>query len=202
MLPGLFTPRPDVDEHKIAFADGRGALGGRLIVRVGAVGVDANVGSVLPDQPFAAHGLAEPLHVIEFVIRAGAASAGAQTAANLLPAFGENGVDGPLRDAVAGDLLVAEHRFKLAHQVGGADNLLAQPAQKLHRARIHHRDVHDGVVGRVLHGQRRAPVSIASSRAASSCQLEYSAFTPGSASSRPCSMRCTSLRGSPSAGTK
>ena len=48
---------------------------------------------------------------------------------------------------------------------------------------------------------RRASKSTASSPAASSCQLEYIPLAPGSASSRPCSMRCTSLRGSPSAGT-
>ena len=48
----------------------------------------------------------------------------------------------------------------------------------------------------------RAPPSSASRPRASSCQLEYSAFAPGSASSLACSMRCTSLRGSPEAGTK
>ena len=76
-----------------------------------------------------------------------------QSPAHLLPALGENCVDGPLGSGVAGDLLLAQHRFKLAHQVGRAHNLLAQPAQKLDRPRIDHGDIHDVVVGRVLHGQ-------------------------------------------------
>jgi hypothetical protein len=108
-----------------------------------------------------------------------------QAAGHLLPALGQNRVDGLLRDAVAGDLLLAQHRLKLAHQVGRTHDLLAQPAQKLHRPRVHHRDIHDGVVGRVLHGDRGAPKSIASRPAASSCQLEYSPLAPGSESSRP-----------------
>ena len=47
-----------------------------------------------------------------------------------------------------------------------------------------------------------APASMASSLCSSSCQDEYSFFSPGSESSLPDSMRCTSLRGSPVAGTK
>ena len=38
--------------------------------------------------------------------------------------------------------------------------------------------------------------------ACSSCQLEYCVLAPGRASRRACSMRWTSLRGSPEAGMK
>ena len=51
-----------------------------------------------------------------------------------------------------GHLLLAQNGFKAADQVGRTDNPLAQPAQKFDRSGVHHRDVHDGVIGRVLHG--------------------------------------------------
>ncbi len=96
-----------------------------------------------------------------------------------------------------------EDGFELADEVGGADDLLAQAAEEFDGARVDHGDVHDVVVGRVLHGDvpiaRRAWPS---RPVASSCQLEYRPFDPGSESRRPCSMRCISLRGSPSAGMK
>src|ERR1700722_8747154 len=40
---------PDVDEDKIAFADGSCFLSRRLIVRVGAVGIGAHVGAIFPN---------------------------------------------------------------------------------------------------------------------------------------------------------
>jgi hypothetical protein len=49
-------------------------------------------------------------------------------------------------------LFCGEHGFKLAHQVGGTDDVLAKTANELNGARINHRDVHDVVIGRVLHG--------------------------------------------------
>ena len=92
--------------------------------------------------------------MFEFRVRARFAGAGPQAVADLLPTLGQNDIDGPLGYNVARDLSVAQSGFKLADKIGGADNLFAQPAQKLDRARIDHGDVHDGVVGRVLHGQR------------------------------------------------
>ena len=50
------------------------------------------------------------------------------------------------------DLLLGEHGFELADEVGGADDLLADAAQEFDGAGVDHGDVHDGVVGRVLHG--------------------------------------------------
>ncbi len=71
---------------------------------------------------------------------------------DLLPAFFENFVNGHLGDGVAEDLLLSEHGFELADEVGGADDLFADAAEEFDRAGIDHGNVHDGVVGRVLHG--------------------------------------------------
>ncbi len=51
-----------------------------------------------------------------------------------------------------GDLIGGENGFKLADQVGRADDLLAKAAEEFDCAGVDHGDVHDGVVGRVLHG--------------------------------------------------
>ena len=55
----------------------------------------------------------------------GAALRGAETAGDLLPAFGEQRVDPLLSDAVGSNCVGGEHSFKLADQVGGAHDLLA-----------------------------------------------------------------------------
>ena len=60
------------------------------------------------------------------------------------------------------DLLGCEHGFKLADEVGGADDVFAEAAEELDRAGIDHGDVHDVVVGRVLHGDGAEPASMAS----------------------------------------
>jgi hypothetical protein len=119
----------------------------------GAVGVDADVGAVLPDQSFAAHGLAEPLHVVELGELAGTARRGAQPPADFAPAFGEEVVNELLRRRVGGHLFLGEHGFELAYQVGGADDLFAQAAEEVDGAGVDHGDVHDVVIGRELHGQ-------------------------------------------------
>ena len=56
---GLVETAPDIDEEEVAFADGRGVLGGGLVVLVGGVGVDADVGTVFPDETLAAAWLRE-----------------------------------------------------------------------------------------------------------------------------------------------
>ena len=75
-----------------------------------------------------------------------------QAAANFIPALGENGVDGALGGGVARDLLGVEDGFKLADEIGGADDFFAQRAQELNGSGVDHGDVHDVVIGRVLHG--------------------------------------------------
>ena len=142
---------------------GSGAFGSRLVVRVGGVRVHAHVGTVLPKQAFAAHGLAEPND--EVVLRKVARPARTQAAADFKPGFGDDGVDGALRGLVARDLLLAQHRFKLADEIGGGYDLLAEGAEELHGSRIDHRDVHDVVRGRVLHGD----LSMASEEVLKAC---------------------------------
>jgi hypothetical protein len=65
----------------------------------------------------------------------------------LPPAFGQQIINGALRDLVRRDLIGREHGLELADEVSRADDLLAERAQKLDRPRIHHRHVHDVVVG-------------------------------------------------------
>src|ERR1019366_4928185 len=144
--------RPDVDEEEVAFADGGGVVGGGLVVGVRTVGIDADVGAVFPDETSAAHGFAEPLDVVELGVGCGAALRRAEAASDLLPSFGEEGVDGLLCDGMGGDLVGGEDGFELADEVGGADDVLAEGAEEIDGTGIDHGDVHDVVVGRVLHG--------------------------------------------------
>ena len=103
-------------------------------------------------SPSRRHGVRQPLHVIVFRVRNWTAERGTQAARNLLPALGKNVVDGALGYGVRFHLLGGEHSFKLADQIGGADDVFAEAANKLDGARIDHGDVHDVVIGRVLHG--------------------------------------------------
>ena len=122
-------------------------------MRVGGVGVDADVGAVFPDQALAAHGFAQPVHhVVLRKARAWLPEGGRRRRAISFQAFGDDGVDGALRDGVAGDLIGGEDGFKLADEIGGADDLFAERAQEFDGSGIDHGDVHDVVVGRVLHG--------------------------------------------------
>ena len=45
------------------------------------------------------------------------------------------------------DLLLAQDRFKLADEIGGGYDLLAEGAEEFHGSRIDHRDVHNVVRG-------------------------------------------------------
>ena len=102
---GVVDLAPDVDEQEVAFFDFCGAFGGRFVVRVGAVGVDADVGSVLPDKVLAAF-----MPSLSHCTMSNSVSLpclplrGTQAAADLFPAFFKDFVDGFLSDGVAGDL--------------------------------------------------------------------------------------------------
>ena len=78
----------------------------------------------------------------------------ADAAADLLKRGGGDFINGVARGEVTGHLLLAPHCFETRHQIGGADNGVAESAHQLDRAGIHQADVRDQVVGRVLHGQR------------------------------------------------
>ena len=51
-----------------------------------------------------------------------------------------------------GELRVGEDGFEVADEVGGGDGFFAEGAEEFDGAGVDHRDVHDGVAGRVLHG--------------------------------------------------
>ncbi len=53
---------------------------------------------------------------------------------------------------MGGHLLLGEDGFKLADEVGGGNDGLADGAEEFDGAGVNHRNVHDGIVGRVLHG--------------------------------------------------
>ena len=118
------------------------------------------------------HRFAEPNDHIELCDLGGGAGCGTQAAANLFPSLVEDDVDGVLSNGMARNLLGTEHSFKLAHEIGRADDLLAERTNKFNRSGIDHGDVHDVVVRRVLHGDALEPESMASRRVWSSCQLE------------------------------
>ena len=149
---GIIHAAPYVDEQKVAFLDLRSALGCWLVVRVGAVSIHADVGPVLPNKVGTPQTLAQPLHHVELGDLAVFAFGRTQTPADLLPALFEEIVDGNLCDGVAENLLLGKNGLKLADEVGGTDDLLADAAEELYGASIDHGDVHNVVVGRILHG--------------------------------------------------
>ena len=70
----------------------------------------------------------------------------------MLPGSGEDGVDGLLGGGVGGDLIGGEDGFKLADEIGGGDDLLAEGAEEFDGAGVDEGDGGEGVVGGVLHG--------------------------------------------------
>ncbi len=53
---------------------------------------------------------------------------------------------------VSGDLCVGESGLEAGYEIGGRDDLDAEAADEFEHAAIDERDVHDVIVGRVLHG--------------------------------------------------
>jgi hypothetical protein len=139
---------PDIDEDEVAGADGAGGFGRGLVVGVGGVGADGDVGAMLPGEAVGAHG---GLEVLDHGDLAGARGAGA--AADLYEGFGEEGVDAATGFKVGFELLVGEDGFKLADEIGGGDDLFVEGPDQLDGACVGHGDVHDGVARTVLHGE-------------------------------------------------
>src|ERR1700733_1119433 len=140
--------RPDIDQQEVSGADGSVRLRGRLIVRVGTVRIDRYVGAMFPDQAGIGHGALEPLD--HGVLRG--SGAGAHTTADLAEAGLKDGVDLGLRLVVALLLLGCEDSLEATDEIGGADDGLAQLTKDFDGAGVYHRDVHDGIARRVLHG--------------------------------------------------
>ena len=140
-----------------------------LVVRVGAVGVDADVGAVLPDEAGALHAIARCSHsTIAYSL---SASAGADAARRSPASLVEDRVD--LAWATKWLLLCSAVRTASNWLTRSAELTicLADAAEEFDRAGIHHGDVHDGVVGEYCmamrfdrrtwpRGQRRAPASL------------------------------------------
>jgi hypothetical protein len=139
---------PDVDEDEVAAADGFGGGAGGLVVGVGGVGADGDVGAVLGDHASLCDSALEEFDDGEFV----SAAVGADAGADLAPAFGEDVVEAALGFVVGGDLGFGEDGFEVADQVGGRDDVFFEGAEEFYCARVDERDVHDGVARGVLHG--------------------------------------------------
>ena len=122
-----------------------------MLVR--GVGVDADVGTVFPDETLAANGFTQPDdHVVFGEALDAIEPEGGRRWRAISDQAATNDVDFTLRSGVAGDLIGGEDSFKLADEIGGADDFFAERAQEFDRSGIDHGDVHDVVVGRVLHG--------------------------------------------------
>ena len=116
------------------------------VVRIAAIGVDRDQRRIVGHQVLALEGLQEPLLHFVFV-----GPAVAHAPADLLESRRGDGVDRIARREMRLDLLLGQGRFKLRHQVAGADHVLAQSADQIDRARVHQRNGEDQIVGRILH---------------------------------------------------
>ena len=111
-------PPPDIDQHKIPFADRLRRLFGRRVVRVGSIFVRRNIGAFSQINP--ARRIASESHctIANSVAARRAAIRWPHTTPNLAKPLRQHIVDDPLRLIVAGDPLLAQHRLKVAHQIG------------------------------------------------------------------------------------
>ena len=100
-----------------------------------AVRVDGDHRRVIGDEILALKRLEEPLLHGVF-----GGPAIAHAAADFRESRCRDAVDGVARRKMGLDLLVGPGSFELRDQVGGADDVLAQPADQVHGARIHERD--------------------------------------------------------------
>ncbi len=85
-------------------------------------------------------------------VELGERRAGAGTAADELEGLVDDVVEGALGGEMGVDLGLGEDGLEEGDEVGGADDLFAERAEELDGAGVDHGDIHDGVVGGVLHG--------------------------------------------------
>ena len=116
------------------------------VVRIAAIGIDRHQRRIVGHQILAPEGLHEPLLDLVFV-----GPAVAHPPADLLESRRGDGVNRIARGEVRLDLLLGQGRFKLRHQIAGADHVLAQSADQIDRARIHQRNREDQIIRRILH---------------------------------------------------
>ena len=77
----------------------------------------------------------------------------ADALADCLERSGRDAIDGITRDEMTSNLLVAEHRFKLAHQIARADNIHSKATHEFYCAGVYQPDVWNCILRRILHGK-------------------------------------------------
>src|SRR5215204_2893701 len=138
----------DVEEDEVAAADGRAALGGREVVRVGRVRADRDIAAARR-HPLVGEAAGD--EVLDVVL--GRRLVRADAAGDLGEALHDDLVKLVSGLAVRGELLGRERGLELLDEVGAGDDVDGgHRADELDGAGVHARDVGDVVVGRVLHG--------------------------------------------------
>src|SRR6185369_3333294 len=137
---------PQVDEQEVAGLDGFAVAGTGLVVRIGAVGVDADDRIALAPHPGLREGVDDPaLHgvLVHHV-------AAAEDLADAVERFEDDAVQVDVGAAVAGELLLAPGGGEPLRQIGGGDQLGAGGAHQLGGAGVKARDGGELVVRAVL----------------------------------------------------
>ena len=122
-------------------------LGGGLVVRIPGVFIGSDDGQIVGDEVLALEGFADPLAHTPLV-----PATVADAVSDLLESGGHDLVHGVAGGEVSGDLGVGERGLEARDQIGGGADLDAEAANQLKHSAIDQRDVHDVIVGRVLHG--------------------------------------------------
>ncbi len=137
---------PQVDEQEIALADGRGAVRPGLVMRIGAVGVDAHDGVRLGPQAGMVEGVQDEALDGVFVDLV----ALPQGVGHTIEGFEGDAVEVHVGAPVPGELLVAPGGGEALGEVGGRHQLDTRGPHQLGRAGVQARDRGKLVVGAVL----------------------------------------------------
>ena len=138
--------RPQVDEQEVAALDEGALLGGGLVVGIGGVGVDADVGIALRPQAGTVEGLEDELLDVELADR----RAGLQARADEREGLLDDAMQVNLGVAMTVELRRAPDRDEALHEIGGGNQLAAERTQQLGGSGVEARHRGELVVGAVL----------------------------------------------------
>jgi len=188
--------RPYVDQNKIAFPNRHRTAGARLVMRIAAIGIHRDNRRIVRNHVLSRKRLHEKLLDLMFV-----RSPAAHPPSNFLESLGSNGIDHIARRKVRLDLLIRQCRFKLRNQVAALTIFLPSPRIMSAVPASTIEIVKTKLFRRVLHRHIAMRSQNLLQASNSSCHPAYCFFTPGKVSRCPDSILCTSLMGSPLAGS-